>query len=99
MLARARGYFYDGKDHNDPRRYQAQSDKPDTLRAWERRYGLPQPERTSGGHRLYSQRDVDTVKWLLARQREGMRIRGAVALWRGLQAEGRDPLRALSEAR
>ena len=22
--------------------------KPDTLRAWERRYGIPQPQRTSG---------------------------------------------------
>ncbi|MCA9937221.1 MAG: MerR family DNA-binding transcriptional regulator, partial [Anaerolineales bacterium] len=29
--------------------------KPDTLRAWERRYGVPSPERTAGGHRLYSQ--------------------------------------------
>ena len=26
--------------------------KPDTLRAWERRYGLPTPQRSSGGHRL-----------------------------------------------
>ena len=40
--------------------------KPDTLRAWERRYGLPNPERTAGGHRLYSQRDIDTLKWLIA---------------------------------
>jgi MerR family transcriptional regulator, light-induced transcriptional regulator len=29
-----------------------------TLRAWERRYGLPRPARTVGGHRLYSDRDV-----------------------------------------
>ena len=35
--------------------------KPDTLRAWERRYGMPQPERTEGGHRLYSQQDIDTI--------------------------------------
>ncbi|MFL7808772.1 MAG: B12-binding domain-containing protein [Anaerolineae bacterium] len=72
--------------------------KPATLRAWERRYGLPNPGRSEGGHRLYSQRDVDTVKWLLARQREGMRIHGAVALWQGLRAEGRDPMRSVSEA-
>lgn len=72
--------------------------KADTLRAWERRYGLPDPARTEGGHRLYSQRDIDTVKWLLARQREGMRIKGAVALWNGLQAEGRDPLHSPLEA-
>jgi DNA-binding transcriptional MerR regulator len=72
--------------------------KPATLRAWERRYGLPNPERSEGGHRLYSQRDVDTVKWLVARQHEGMRIQGAVALWQGLQTEGRDPLRSAPEA-
>ncbi|MFA9431463.1 MerR family transcriptional regulator [Egicoccus sp. AB-alg2] len=33
-----------------------------TLRAWERRYGLLSPDRTEGGHRLYSERDVDRVK-------------------------------------
>ncbi len=36
--------------------------KPDTLRAWERRYGLPEPNRTQGGHRLYSQYDIDMLK-------------------------------------
>lgn len=68
--------------------------KPDTLRAWERRYGLPTPERSSGGHRLYSQRDIDTIKWLMARQREGLSIKRAVELWRQVEAEGRDPLQA-----
>ena len=28
---------------------------PETLRAWERRYGLLKPQRSPGGHRLYSQ--------------------------------------------
>lgn len=65
--------------------------KPDTLRAWERRYGLPQPGRTSGGHRLYSQRDIDILKWLMARQEEGLSISRAVDLWRDLLAEGKDP--------
>lgn len=66
--------------------------KPDTLRAWERRYGLPKPQRTSGGHRLYSQYDIEMIRWLLNRQSEGMRINRAVDLWRSLEAEGRDPL-------
>ncbi len=66
--------------------------RPDTLRAWERRYGLPQPERTPGGHRLYSQRDIDTLKWLVARQKEGMSISRAVKLWFKLLEEGQDPL-------
>ena len=76
--------------------------KPDTLRAWERRYGLPNPERTGGGHRLYSQYDIDTLKWLIARQDEGMSISRAVKLWRQLSENGEDPLSlkqyALTEA-
>ena len=35
-----------------------------TLRAWEQRYGVPQPTRTDHGHRLYSQRDIEIIKWL-----------------------------------
>jgi DNA-binding transcriptional MerR regulator len=68
--------------------------KPDTLRAWERRYGLPTPERSSGGHRLYSQQDIDTIKWLVARQHEGLSISRAVELWKQFRTEGRDPLLA-----
>lgn len=67
--------------------------RPDTLRAWERRYGLPQPDRTGGGHRLYSWRDIETLKWLITRQQEGLSISRAVDLWRRLESEGQDPLR------
>lgn len=65
--------------------------KPDTLRAWERRYGLPEPDRTPGKHRLYSEYDIQTIKWLAARQQEGLRINRAVALWNDLIASGQDP--------
>src|SRR5512135_1445287 len=64
----------------------------DTLRAWERRYGLPVPQRTQGGHRLYSQRDIETIKWLMARQAEGLSISRAVDLWNKQNASGSDPL-------
>jgi len=64
----------------------------DTLRAWERRYGLPMPQRTSGGHRLYSQYDIETIKWLLAKQTEGLSISRAVDLWNEHNASGVDPL-------
>ena len=37
-----------------------------TLRMWERRYGFPVPERTSGGARRYSGEDVTCLK-LIAR--------------------------------
>ena len=33
-----------------------------TLRAWERRYGLLEPHRTDGGHRLYRERDLQRVR-------------------------------------
>ncbi|MEN0037724.1 MAG: MerR family transcriptional regulator [Cellvibrio sp.] len=33
-----------------------------TLRAWERRYGLLIPQRTTKGHRLYSRADIERVK-------------------------------------
>lgn len=33
-----------------------------TLRAWERRYGLLDPHRTDGGHRLYCEDDVTRVR-------------------------------------
>jgi DNA-binding transcriptional MerR regulator len=36
--------------------------KPDTLRAWERRYGLPSPARSGGKHRLYTQRDIEVLR-------------------------------------
>ena len=65
---------------------------PATIRAWERRYGLPKPQRTRGGHRQYSQRDVDMLNWLIARQEEGMSISHAVELWNSELDMGRDPL-------
>lgn len=64
----------------------------DTLRAWERRYGLPMPQRSAGGHRLYSQRDIETIKWLIKRQMEGLSISRAVELWKEQTASGADPL-------
>lgn len=66
--------------------------KADTLRAWERRFGVPNPARTAGGHRQYSKKDIATVQWLLARQREGMSISKAVQLLNHLQDLGQDPV-------
>jgi DNA-binding transcriptional MerR regulator len=66
--------------------------KPDVLRIWERRYGLPKPVRSSGGHRLYSRQDIETVKWLRVRQAEGMSIKRATDLWKELVTAGQDPI-------
>jgi MerR family transcriptional regulator, light-induced transcriptional regulator len=65
---------------------------PETLRAWERRYGLPKPRRTQGGHRLYTKRDIHLIKWLMTRQEEGLSISRAVELWRKVEEGGENPL-------
>lgn len=46
-----------------------------TLRAWERRYGLLQPQRTAKGHRLYNQADVELVQRTLALIERGVPLR------------------------
>ena len=69
--------------------------KADTLRAWERRYGLPNPQRTAGGHRLYSQYDIEMIKWLMARQKEGLRINHAIEMWRNIEGAGQDPFKEM----
>ena len=51
-----------------------------TLRAWERRYGFPRPSRASGGRRLYTQRDIWTVRALRRQTDQGVPISRAIAL-------------------
>ena len=51
----------------------------DTLRAWERRYGVLRPWRTDGGQRRYGAEDIERVLWLAARVAEGQRISEAVS--------------------
>lgn len=50
----------------------------DTLRVWERRYGFPQSQRTAGGHRLYSDRDVMRLRWVKAQIDSGMQTAQAI---------------------
>ncbi len=64
---------------------------PDTLRKWEQRYQILQPDRTSGGQRRYSERDVARVHWLRARLDEGYRIGEAATL---LGTVGGEPARS-----
>jgi len=59
----------------------------DTVRAWERRYGLPHPARTPGGQRAYSERDIAVIGWLRQRTEEGMTISQAVSLLDALGPE------------
>ncbi|WP_410481433.1 MerR family transcriptional regulator [Pseudomonas plecoglossicida] len=47
---------------------------PVTLRAWERRYGLLQPQRTAKGHRLYPLHQVERVEAILAWLQRGASV-------------------------
>ena len=57
---------------------QATGVEPVTLRAWERRYGIPVPSRSEQGYRLYSERDVAILRWLKSKVDAGVKIRQAV---------------------
>jgi len=45
---------------------------PATLRTWEERYGLPVPERSPGGHRLYSRDQVEQLRFVKAQLAQGI---------------------------
>ncbi|MGE5223650.1 MAG: MerR family transcriptional regulator [Omnitrophica WOR_2 bacterium] len=49
-----------------------------TLRAWERRYHFPEAERSAGGHRLYTEKDILRLRWVKDRIAEGMQTSQAI---------------------
>jgi DNA-binding transcriptional MerR regulator len=51
---------------------------PATLRAWERRHGIPRPRRAANGYRLYSPADLETLRRIKARTDDGVRVGLAV---------------------
>lgn len=57
-----------------------------TLRIWERRYGFPEPTRTEGKHRLYSEHEVHRLQWIKAKTGGGMQIRQAIQALRAEEA-------------
>ena len=65
-----------------------------TLRAWERRYGIPSPERTGSGYRLYGPREVEQVRELRRLCEQGMAAAEAAKLVRA--GGGPEPRAALS---
>jgi DNA-binding transcriptional MerR regulator len=60
-----------------------------TLRAWERRYGFPVAERSAGGHRLYSEKDILRLRCVKSQVDSGMTISRAVVAMRAFEAQGR----------
>ena len=70
----------------------------DTLRKWEQRYGVLRPTRSPGGHRRYTDVDVNRVEWLKARLGEGYRIGEAAAMLGGDAADVADSPGELRDA-
>ena len=60
---------------------------PNTLRAWERRFAYPKPQRTAGQHRLYTDRDIFALRDAL---QQGLSISSAVARAREALSEDTD---------
>lgn len=67
---------------------------PNTLRAWERRFGYPKPQRSPGKHRLYTHGEIAALREAL---QEGLSISSAVSRAReGLSADADSLIGALS---
>jgi MerR family transcriptional regulator, light-induced transcriptional regulator len=65
-----------------------------TLRAWERRFGYPKPQRSRGNHRLYTYAEVAALREALD---EGLSISSAVSVAReGLNTDVHALVRALA---
>lgn len=56
------------------------------LRAWERRYGFPQAERSAGRQRVYSQRALEELRWVKARIDQGMQAGQAIRALKHVQS-------------
>jgi PAS domain S-box-containing protein len=50
-----------------------------TLRAWERRFNFPQPQRSAAGHRLYEEADVELIGAVARLIGEGLTLPAAIA--------------------
>lgn len=62
--------------------------RPVTLRAWERRYDLLDPDRLDNNYRLYSERDIQIVRWITHRLDDGLTISSAVREYKDLRGQG-----------
>ena len=75
-----------------------------TLRAWERRYGVPSPERTASSYRLYSDADIRVIRKLRELCDNGMSPAEAAKIVQRVAAPeppvnaGLDPYEATREA-
>ena len=67
-----------------------------TLRQWERRYGVPKPERSDSGYRLYSDDDIAGIRAIKAHVDDGVPAsRAAQMVGNSYKLEGPRPLSEL----
>lgn len=62
--------------------------KPVTLRAWEQRYNLLEPKRLDNNYRLYSDKDIQIIRWITHRLVDGLSISSAVREYQGMREKG-----------
>ncbi len=70
-----------------------------TLRQWERRYGLPNPERTPSGYRMYSQSDIGCIEFIKNHILDGIPVSRATQLWREAENSSKIPDPSLSKTK
>jgi DICT domain-containing protein len=56
-----------------------------TIRMWEQRYGFPEPTRTAGGYRVYTEDDVVALKRVVAYRSRGLSVPAALEHARSLE--------------
>lgn len=70
------------------------------IRAWEGQYGLLRPARTRGGHRMFSQRDLDRIRRIKRLiDEEGLRLQGVRVLLEAESAHDEGDRRGTAAAR
>ncbi len=62
-----------------------------TLRAWERRHEVLNPHRSENRYRLYSDRDVEVLRWIKSRVDNGISISSAVSELKSMSRNGMWP--------
>ena len=65
--------------------------QPVTIRAWERRYRLLNPQRATNGYRLYCERDVAILNWIKKQVDSGISISSAVAEFNDITGQEKWP--------
>lgn len=66
---------------------------PVTLRAWERRYSFLHPVRGNQGYRMYSEYDLQTLRWVKQQIDSGMSVSRAVEHLNDMRQKGLDPVK------